>query len=328
MARPSRAFRRLCGLTAAATYLLIVVGGVVRVSGSGLGCGESSGANDWPLCHGGLLPPLNQQALIEFTHRWLAAIATALVIALAVTAWVRYRHLSRIAWTATVVVALFVVQIILGAVTVKLSLPGSVILIHLANAMLLLGALVYIAFTASTVGTERDRMVSGRRPPYVRMAAVAAGATYALVISGALVVAKGAGAACAAWPLCGGGFELGSGELASVNLLHRIIAGGVVVLAGIAVMAIRRAVPHDRQLRVMAIVATALLLAQIVAGAVVVELKLPSAARGIHLALASALWVAFLLIALLTRTAAPDAVPERRRSTHTESRPPAAVASS
>src|ERR1700688_3180631 len=58
--RPAAAFRRLAIATAVLTYLLIIMGGIVRVSGSGLGCADS-----WPSCNGSLLPALNPNSIIE-----------------------------------------------------------------------------------------------------------------------------------------------------------------------------------------------------------------------------------------------------------------------
>ena len=108
----------------------------MRVTGSGLGCGDK---DQWPLCQGSLLPPLQQTALIEFTHRWVAAVATVpgrrprgrRVGALPQCALAPY--------AVSVVVALFILQIVLGAITVEFNLPERVIMIHLANALLLLG---------------------------------------------------------------------------------------------------------------------------------------------------------------------------------------------
>ncbi|HEY8676567.1 MAG TPA: COX15/CtaA family protein, partial [Candidatus Dormibacteraeota bacterium] len=159
------------------TYLLIVWGGVVRVSGSGLGCGTK---DDWPLCHGGLLPPLEQTALIEFTHRWLAAMSTTLVIVLGIYIFARYRSLRPVRRAMVVVWILFVVQIVLGAITVKLKLPGYVIMVHLANALVLLGALVFVAVVANTAGT--GVALGGGSGRAARTAAIAAGATYVLVL--------------------------------------------------------------------------------------------------------------------------------------------------
>ena len=309
--RASPAFRRLTIATIGVTYLLIVWGGVVRVSGSGAGCGVT---DQWPLCQGRLLPPWQEQAVIEFTHRWLAAMATLLVVSVAVASvrrWLSARERAEsgvdvgyrrgTAQISAVVVALFVVQIVLGAITVMNDLPGSVIAIHLANAELLLGALILLAVRARFEGTDRMH----RCGPSPALASVyrAAAATYVLVVSGSLVVANGAGGACAGWPLCGNGLQLGGDQLAAINLIHRLVAAVVVVLIGIAVMRIRRAHPGRIGLRVAGIMATALLVAQVIAGAVMVEEQLPPVVRGIHEALASALWATMALMALLARTA-------------------------
>lgn len=293
---PSRAFRRLTAITAVATYLLIVVGGVVRVTGSGLGCGDK---DQWPFCHGQWLPPLKQTALIEFSHRWIAAMATFLVLLLAAWVWARYRSNRPLRNAASAVVALFIVQIALGAITVEFSLPSGVIMIHLANALLLLGVLTWIAVVTNTAGTARAR------PPLAtgRLALVAAGATYVLALSGALVVDQGAGYACAGWPLCGNGFQLSSGTLASLNLLHRVVAGVVVVLLGYSMMKLRRSRPGDRGLRLATLSVSLLIVLQVVAGALVVDLRLPAAVRALHLALASGLWACVVVTAVIARGA-------------------------
>src|SRR5438445_8925359 len=78
----TRRFTRLAGTAAAFTYLLIILGAIVRITGSGMGCGEH-----WPLCNGKLLPPLDLPTLIEYTHRLVAAAVSALVVAVAGYAW-------------------------------------------------------------------------------------------------------------------------------------------------------------------------------------------------------------------------------------------------
>jgi heme A synthase len=298
---PSRAFRRLTVATAVATYLLVVMGGVVRVTGSGLGCGDK---DQWPFCHGQWLPPLEQTALIEFTHRWIAAVATFLVILLAGWVWLRYRDVRWLRNAVTVVVVLFIAQIVLGAITVEFNLPSGVIMVHLANALLLLGALVWIAVTTAMASSARARPAQAT----VRLSGIAVGATYLLALSGALVVDQGAGAACAGWPLCGNGFQLTSGQYADINLLHRLVAGVVVLLLGYSMMRMRRARPHDRALRLATLGVTLLIVAQVAAGAVLVDARLPAAVRGIHLALASGLWACVVISAVLTRGTASSEV--------------------
>src|SRR6266513_4312415 len=89
-----RRFRRLADLTAVVTFLLIVVGGVVRVSQSGLGCGQGgSGTKGWPLCGGSVIPLVgDENRMIEFSHRLLA---TVVVVLIGLLCWRAYRDLRR-----------------------------------------------------------------------------------------------------------------------------------------------------------------------------------------------------------------------------------------
>src|ERR1700716_1664544 len=83
-------FRRLAVITSIFAYIQIALGGVVRVSGSGLGC------PDWPLCHGRPYPPLELHAIIEYSHRTAASLTSLLVVltaAVALIAWRRRRDI-------------------------------------------------------------------------------------------------------------------------------------------------------------------------------------------------------------------------------------------
>jgi heme A synthase len=305
--RPGAAFRRLAVSTAVVTYLLIIMGGIVRVTGSGLGCGTK---NDWPLCHGALLPPLQPTAIIEFSHRWIAALATALVIVLAVSALVWQRRHRRVVIASSLAAVLFVVQIALGALTVEFKLPGSIVMIHLANALLLLAVLVYIA--AVSVGGERSgQSLPGTRPGLARFLSIATAATYLLVLSGAFVVVNAAGNACAGWPLCGGGWQLPASDAATINLLHRGVAGFVALFVVGVMVALIRSASDDPRLRVIAAAVIAALLLQVAAGALAVETGLPAPVRALHIALASALWALVVLATVLVRSRQTAVIPVR-----------------
>src|SRR5919198_3663589 len=83
-------FRRLLAATILATFALIVIGGFVRVSDSGLGCGAAgSGTEGWPLCGGRVLPLLQTNAIVEFSHRMAATIVVVLIAALVLMAYRR-----------------------------------------------------------------------------------------------------------------------------------------------------------------------------------------------------------------------------------------------
>src|SRR3954464_10048340 len=113
-------FRRLLTATIVATFALIVIGGVVRVSDSGLGCGAAgSGTHGWPLCEGGLLPNVDANAIVEFSHR-LAA--TVVVVLIAAMAWIAWRRLRSHKWLVRGTIAagvLVLAQAVLGGVTVE-----------------------------------------------------------------------------------------------------------------------------------------------------------------------------------------------------------------
>src|SRR6185503_19186554 len=93
------------------------------------------------LCNGHLFPPLDDiGTVLEWSHRLVAALVSALVVGLAVYAW-RLRS-SRAPFAA---LGLLVLQVALGAITVKLELPAWTIILHLGTAMLLLATLLIAA---------------------------------------------------------------------------------------------------------------------------------------------------------------------------------------
>jgi len=78
----TRRFTRLAWTAATFTYLLIILGAIVRITGSGLGCGEH-----WPLCNGKLLPPLDLPTLNRVWTPPRRRRVSGLVAALAAYAW-------------------------------------------------------------------------------------------------------------------------------------------------------------------------------------------------------------------------------------------------
>ena len=297
-------FRWLVVATVVATYLLIVLGAVVRVTGSGLGC------PDWPLCYGRLFPPLEFAPLLEYTHRLVGAVVSALIVAVVGGIWLRFRHRRRMVVLASGVVVLLVIQIGLGAVTVLTELSPLVVLIHLGLAMLVLGALVMLAVytvpaggAAPTTGDSRslDQWLGFRTLVLTTTVAI-----YALVLTGAAVRATGATWSCIGWPDCNGLLlPLGVDPLVDTHLLHRFAAYTIAVLA---VLAVVRARPWRRRFPAVWWGALALVAGVVAQGAIGVwgvTAGFVPLVQALHVAGASAAWTAAVaLAALVTRSPA------------------------
>ena len=275
----TRRFTRLARTAAIFTYLLIILGAIVRITGSGLGCGEH-----WPLCNGKLLPPLDLPTLIEYGHRLVAAGVSVLVTALAAYAWwLRKGAGSREQYppdrTAYVALALLVVQVLLGAVTVKLSLPPWTVILHLGTAMLLLATLLVAARPAN--------LTPGSRPGLVGIVAIALG--FVTVLLGALTANLGAASACVGFPLCNGQVIPAGNYLQVVHWVHRLLA---YTLFGCvlwwAVSTKRRGAWY----------VVGLVTLQVVVAAALVLLALPPPLQAAHVAVGTAVWAGLVLAVL------------------------------
>ena len=265
----------LAWTAAVCTYLLIVLGAVVRITGSGMGCGDH-----WPLCNGHLFPPLDDiGTVIEWSHRLVAALVSALVAALAFVTW-RWRIPSRLGYVA---LALLIVQVLLGAVTVKLELPAWSVILHLGTAMLLLATLLIAASPPAPLST----LWSGGMTPVVILA-------FVTVLFGALTANLGAAAACTGFPLCNGRLwpAGGGGGAAHIHWVHRLLA------YSLAALVIARAIrlPGPRTWAVLALV-----LLQVAIGAGTVLMGLPPAMQAAHVAIGAAVWAGVVLAAVDVR---------------------------
>lgn len=268
----TRRFTRLAWTAAACTYLLIVLGGIVRITGSGLGCGDH-----WPVCNGRLFPPLDDiTTVIEWTHRLVAAIVSVLVVAVAVNGWRGKRDAGsgmRVARQGFLAVGLLLLQIVLGAVTVKLELPPWTVILHLGTAMALFATLLIIA-----------RGPAPQPPTPAALGVLALG--FITVLAGALVANLGAASACLGFPLCNGQVLPAGNYLQYVHWTHRLLA--YTLTAYVAWWAVRS------RARGPALV-LGLLLVQVAIAATMVLGGLPQGWQAAHVAAGAAVWGALVI---------------------------------
>jgi len=291
------AFRWLVLATIVATYGLIVVGGIVRATGSGDAC------PDWPRCHGELIPPLERDVLIEFSHRLLASLVGVLVLATAFGAWRWQRHNPIVRWGSLATVGLVGAQVVLGGVTVLSDLPSSMVMAHLALASMILAVLIGVAFAALPALDVERRPEAARAASFRNIALVSALATLALMLSGSYVSGSGAGLAFRDWPLFDGSLMPEGGRLAMIHATHRFLAGAVGLL--LAFVAVRAWQWGYRPAVAMSSVAFVLYVAQAMVGAANIWTLLQPAASGAHLALAVLLWAALVSMTLHMQRALP-----------------------
>lgn len=290
----TRAFRRLAIATSVAVYLLIIVGSIVRTTGSGLGC------PDWPLCHGRLVPPLEITAIIEYTHRFVAMIGGLLMLAMFAFAWRRYRHQRWVVGPISTSVGLLVAQVPLGAIIVATELEPLAVAFHLGMAMLIFAG-VLLSTVAAHQPTGDDALVpdAERRRRYLRLVYAALGVLFVLLLTGAVVVGTDAQLACPDWPLCHGGLlpPANASPLIAVHLLHRYTVVLTSVLVVLVIAATFRLAKGQPRLTRWAVVLGVLFTAQVIIGGVQVLLVIPILWRVLHLATASAVWGTLIVLA-------------------------------
>lgn len=297
--------------------VLTALGGIVRVTGSGLAC------PDWPACYGAVIPSGDfgkfaaYQVWLEWTHRLVAAIIGFIIIGYAVVAWRRYRDRTRVWLPAALSVPFLALQVVLGGLTVTEQLEALIVTLHLATAMLIL---VLVAF--SWLGTFEWRVVTGddeaplgsdspsQARNYARIALITAVLVYAVVVVGSYVTHVGAGpdagahvgpggAACGNnWPLCYGGL-FPDGEYAQWNMGHRflVLFGAIAVFA--ASMGVVMLRPRARGLTFMVHGAALLYAVQIFVGAAMIWINFDAWARALHLSMGSITWLLVSGAALL-----------------------------
>ena len=141
--------------SAVSTYLLIVIGGYVVFSGSGLACG-SSGPDSWPLCNGQVIPALSGPVLVEWTHRLFTLVVGLFVLGTVLVSLTRYRHEKRIVQLSALGFLVLIGQILLGMVTVKTDLDPLVTTSHLALASALFAVVILNAITVRRFSVSSD----------------------------------------------------------------------------------------------------------------------------------------------------------------------------
>jgi cytochrome c oxidase assembly protein subunit 15 len=277
-------FRRLSYIALGALTVIVLTGGAVRLTDSGLGCAN------WPKCGGTPLPPLSSHALIEFGNRAISGLVGVVTVIVAVLAFTRRPFRRDLAWLAVALPLGVVAQAVLGGITVLHHLAPGFVMAHFGLSLLILVAAVGLAWRSTFEPGSRPR--TGDR--------VAVWSVRTLLPFGALTIFAGT-AATAAGPHSGGftgqvvhrlHFK-GAGTLTWTIHQHATIAAVFGVLVIGTWLLLRRRGATERTLEPVTVLGV-LMAAQGLVGSVQYELKLPAEMVWVHVTLAVLAWLALL----------------------------------
>ena len=287
--------RRLGYLAVVIGFAQVVFGAIVRITGSGMGCGEH-----WPDCYGSFTPAQGgPNLLVEISHRYGAAALSLAIVALAGVAWLKRNEpgvggAGGVLRPSLLAILLVIVAALFGAVTVKMELSAWVVVTHLAIAMSLLAVLVIVVVRAGGFGAGT---VPARYARTMRSGRAAAGLTFLILVFGALTAnTPGAAVACQGFPWCRG--ITVSGAPLYIQVTHRILA---VLLLGhlIGIVVGVRKRGETRAVRIAASTALGIVILQVLVAAAMVEMHLPPTLRSLHQAVGTALWISVVTLAAL-----------------------------
>lgn len=265
------------------SVLIVLGGGVVRVTGSGLGCPT------WPACDAGSLTPipeLGYHAIIEFANRTLTgllivAVGWAIIAARLRRPW--DRALTRLAWS---MFWLVVVNAVAGGLTVIVQLNPWVVALHFVLAMALLATAAITWHRARRPG-DRDAAVAPRTRGLAWTVVVVAAAA---VVVGTIVSGAGPHSGDSSdVPRIGGS---DTSVWTTVVWIHATIATLLILLTGAAIVLLRG--PARRRATALLVV----LLLQWAVGGVQALTGLPSVLVAIHLVGAALVWVGAIRVLL------------------------------
>jgi heme a synthase len=294
-----RFFRISATAAAALAFAQVVLGSWVRINGDGMTC------PDWPLCHGALVPQLIGGVVLEWSHRAVALTVGFAILAAFAAGWRVRRKVSGVTPTLLALVAVFVLQVIVGGITIHESNNPPSVVLHWACAMILLATLIVLAVLARVAPHADSGLPSLRPGTYAPGIGFVALVAYITMCLGSYVSSSGAGLACSTVPTCDGTL-MGASPAQLAQMLHRLAAGVFVVSALVAAGFVAQS--GMQRVRAWVFAGAGLALFQVALGLSNVLLRMPSLLREAHAANAA---LTFIVFVIATSVAMLDPLPAR-----------------
>ncbi|GAB6936343.1 heme A synthase CtaA [Calditerricola yamamurae] len=280
----SRGLKLLAVATTLGMLLLLLGGALVTKTGSGDGCGDS-----WPLCNGRLLPPLELEAIIEWSHRLVTALITPMLLATVVWSWRRAGHIPWVRFFGFFALLTTFVQALLGAAAVVWDQSDLIMALHFGISLTAFASVLLIAIQLY-VGENARRAKTAVPRRFLWLVAGTTVYTYVVVYLGALVRHSGASMAIPDWPLNFGRLVPPLTGQVAIQFLHRAAALVLILLVLAIVVMTERSLRDRRDLRWAGWVVLALTGLQVVSGGLVVLTGLNLLVALVHTVLVAALF--------------------------------------
>ncbi len=287
MADAKRRIPNALRITTVLVFMLVVWGGVVRLSGSGLAI------PDWPLDQGNVLPRSDARVLIEYGHRVLAGLVALFTLGTAIAVFRNRTYRPQLGFAMAAALIALALQVFLGARVVLEELPVDRVVAHLLLAFLFFGILLHTSLVAGHLARGERVGGTSRQPGLKFWGYAAAIAVYVQAGLGAWVSSSGASLACPDFPTCHGQWFPRMEGLVGIQFMHRYGAFAVFVIVGAFAHSAARAKLGGRVSR-SARLATGLLFIQVLLGIANVLLRVPLHVSASHLAVALLLFGSLL----------------------------------
>ena len=295
-------FQKIALIAVVSTFVMVVIGVIVRSTGSGMGC------PDWPLCHGQVIPPTGDSAAwLEWIHRFWGVLIGFVMLGLVIEAFASQRRNRSLVVGSIAALLLTGFQAYLGAITVRENNSGESVTAHLAAAMVLLAVTIFLAVRAGYPASLPTRGTSQRLTLLIGFTALS---VYALLLFGSHVTATGSALVFPDWPLFEGQLlptfsaDPAVASLQMAHFLHRFVTLWVGVFLAITTFVTWRAARIDPASRtaddhrlavsssVFAMVGTAavLFMVQVIVGALQIWTTLAPWTVTLHLSFGAAIW--------------------------------------
>jgi protoheme IX farnesyltransferase len=266
------------------TFGLIVIGNLVRLTNSSQGC------PDWPTCYGQWGFPAGVTAIIQYSHLVITLLDVVIILLVTIIATLKFRRLKMVVYPLYIVLALFLVEVLLGLSAIFVTSTPLNQIMHLAFALAILSLLILVTVVAFNFGREGQLAdFLNYHEPFKKLSLILLVGLLLVMASGEFVIAGGS--TCTTWPACGGKiFTMGLPGW--MPLIHSVLAGLVSLLV-IMIISMAWKIYSNNPVVLTSATATGILyFGQVLIGALKVSRSFPVDLVGVHAITTAALWAA------------------------------------